>query len=747
MKAFYESKHFFSDSEKPVDEVAQLVESVPYSTVGVFVDGNVPHQDVVRELFPNAVFVERIEGGDSCKTLPALTRFVDAHQCVLDRNSLIVVIGGGAVLDLVGLWCGLMYRGIRYVSVPTTLIAMADAAYGGKVAVNHCAKNQIGMYHHPHMVYVNPTYLRSLPTEHVASGMIEIAKLAFFFEDIRRALDVLHLDGAKLSDAILIAARCKLELMKNDPFEDNAASVLLYGHPFANAFETFAVQRQGNHVPHGFAVALGISLSAWLSERLFHKTGSHAEAAEFLSRWIDLVALARKMTPANAEEVVPLLTRDKYVNGDLIKLPAMKGQSGYTTIPLKQLAAEYNAWRSSLVAETKNAVQTSCDSATRGQMKSAYIAGHPTDETVSPLCFASADGPFLITADGRRVLDWSTCLNAPFGHSRRLDTSMLPVNSGNYATEPRDKLVNRLRRLFPFISGFQFRSSGTESVEGGLRYVRAALGSSTQTVSIQGCYHGLTLGAMTLMGYGKAGFEHTVLPLALLQDVQNAIRKLESLVQSGPVAVWIESVQGATLRQLPLAFLGALKDLRKQHPRSIALVCDDMLASIRCGDWCSIANVVEPDVFIAGKCWANGYPFSFFGVAPWLRDAAGDILGTTSFGGNPIACAHAVYTIDRIQETGLLEQVRRRASLYAPRLATAVGAKASVVRSEWHGMLFGFEMVNITTALHTAGVAASSGLLVSQLGSVIRCSPQLDLSDELLDRGMNILVKAIDANE
>lgn len=746
MNTFYDSKHFLSVSDEPGEEIRQLTESLAYSTLGVIADSNVPLDGLTRELFPGAVFVERLEGGEGCKTLPAVTRFVEAHQCVLDRNSLVIVIGGGAVLDIVGLCCGLMYRGIRYVSVPTTLIAMTDAAYGGKTAVNLGGKNQIGMYHHPEMVYVNPIFLRSLPDVHVASGMVEIAKLAIFFDDIRLALDDIRPGNETLTNVIILAARRKLELLERDPFEDNAASVLLYGHPFGNAFETFACNRNGYHVPHGFAVALGISFSAWLSEQLNEPTGRHVKEFDLLSRWIDLAALAKDMTPSNCNEMLILLARDKYAIGESIRVPAMSDHGGYTTVPLERVAVEYDAWRSWLLSNDIATADMRCDGAAKSEGTSAYIAGRPTDETIAPLRFSSADGPFIITTAGKRILDWSTCLNAPFGHSQRLDTSMLPVNSGNYPTEPRDTLVNRLRCIFTFMSGFQFRSSGTESVEAGLRYVLAALGSSAHTVSIEGCYHGLTMGARSLMGSGDAIFRHTVLPFAMLQDSRSTALKLESLMQAGPIAVWLEGVQGATLRRLPAVFLDVLQNLRDRFPGNVALVCDDMLASIRCGDWCSISSALDPDVIIAGKSWANGYPFSFFGVAPWIRSTAGDILGTTSYGGNPIACANAVYTIARIEDAEILEHIRGCESEYEPVLASGVGGKASVVRSEWHGLLFGFEMVDTETALHTARSAANAGLLVSQIGPVIRCTPQIDISGDLLDRGLNILIKAIDAN-
>lgn len=745
MDTFYDSRHFLSFSEDPDIEIRQIINSLPYSTLGIIIDNNVPFQ-LSQELFPEAVFVERLEGGEKSKNLSAVTRFVGSHQCVLDRNSLIVVIGGGALLDMVGLCCGLMFRGIRYVSVPTTLIAMADAAYGGKTAISFGGKNQIGMYHHPQRVYANPLFLRSLPDDHLASGMVEIAKLGFFFDDIQRALEHASPGGENVADLAILAATRKLQLLERDPFEDDAASVLLYGHPFGNAFETFSYNLHGHHLPHGFAVAAGISFSAWLSEEGNEAAERHIQQFEVLSKWIDLPGVSRQMTPVDSNQMLSLLARDKYVAGDYIRIPALGGRCGYTTIPLKKIAAEYDAWRSWILSGSSEGARRPGDSSARDEESEAYIAGRPSDETVAPLHFSTADGPFLITTSGRQILDWSACLNAPFGHSQRIDTSMLPLNTGNYPTEPRDSLVRRLQEIFPFIGGFQFRSSGTEAVEAALRYLLAALGPSLQTVSVEGCYHGLTLGARSIMGSEEAGLCHTILPFALLLQPQELTLQLETLLQSGPVAMWLEAVQGATLRSLPASFLEALRKLRDRFPQRFVVVCDDMLASIRCGNWCSMPGTFHPDLVIAGKSWANGYPFSFFGVAPWVRGTAGDILGTTSYGGNPVACANAVYSIGRIEETNLLEHIRRSEAKYSAVLKGAVSMKPSVLRSEWHGLLFGFEMVDARAAQLTARSAANAGLLVSQLGTVIRCTPQLDLPEDLLEWGLDLLMQAVDAN-
>lgn len=740
MKTFFDSKHYYSDSKDPCADLEQILGFLDYSSCGLIIDGNVPFDGAS---LAEAAFVERLDGGEQCKTIATALRIITQHEGMLDRDSLICAIGGGAVLDLVGLCCGLMYRGIRYVSVPTTVIAMADAAYGGKTAVNLQARNQVGMYHHPERVYVNPLFLASLPDLHVRSGMIEIAKLAIFFPDIREVLDEISVGRAGLPDAVLLAATRKLQLLEKDPFEERAASVLLYGHTFSNAFETFVRERNGEDVPHGFAVALGILFASWLAERLGLPSTRSTDDLSLLSTWVDPVALADSITPESGKELSALLLRDKYASNGTVRVPAISDGFGYTRLPLRQVEEEYEVWRAGLLREIDGSAPSTRSQGGWTEETPAYIAGKPTDETVAPLHFGGADGPFLLTTDGRRILDWSTCLNAPFGHGSRISTATLPVNSGNYPTEQRDALVQRLRSIFPLMSGFQFRSSGAEAVEASLRYVRAALGPDTRMVVIEGCYHGLTYGAQALMGGNDGNFLRTELPWGVICNHETALEELENLLERSPIALWLEGVQGATVRSLPVAFLDGLRDLRNRHPGRLAIVADDMLASIRCGNWCSLSPALEPDLMIGGKSWANGYPFSFFSVAPWIRKLGGDILGTTTYGGNPIACAHAVYTIDRVVAQNILAGIRERASAHQLTLTASLSGRDVVVRAEWKGLLFGIELAEIDMAIETARRMSAAGVLVSQIGPVIRCSPALNITNELLEKGLVILAEAV----
>jgi 4-aminobutyrate aminotransferase-like enzyme len=250
-------------------------------------------------------------------------------------------------------------------------------------------------------------------------------------------------------------------------------------------------------------------------------------------------------------------------------------------------------------------------------ISSRYIAGKPYDETVAPLVISSANGPFLVGVDSASYLDWATCLNAPFGHTDRLDTTSIPVNAGNYQSVYRYNLLSRLVELFPYIDGFQFRSSGTESVEAALRYVMAVFHHQhLKLVTLDGCYHGLTLGSRVLMGTSRDYVSSVMLPYPTILSSHEVLEKINGLLVQGPVAFFLETIQGGTLRELPKDFLDGLWLIKNKYPDRLVIICDDMLASIRCGNWCSLdGSNMTPDIVVGGKCWSNGYPFSFFGIS------------------------------------------------------------------------------------------------------------------------------------
>jgi 3-dehydroquinate synthase len=208
------------------------------------------------------------EGAKSFSTLSAIWH--EMHASGVDRRTLVVALGGGAVCDAATLAAATYMRGLPYALVPTTLIAQADAAIGGKGGADfEGVKNLVGTFYHPAAVVVDPGLLRTLDRRHIGYGMAEIIKVAVIHD--RGLLDLVESGAARSLDGldavIRQAIRCKLELLASDPFErDSLARALNFGHCVGHAAEAAS----GFTIHHGEAVAVGIATAAAIGVGLGH---------------------------------------------------------------------------------------------------------------------------------------------------------------------------------------------------------------------------------------------------------------------------------------------------------------------------------------------------------------------------------------------------------------------------------------------------------------------------------------------
>jgi 3-dehydroquinate synthase len=187
------------------------------------------------------------------------------------RDSAILALGGGVVGDLAGFVAATYQRGIPYVQIPTTLLAMLDASVGGKTAIDHPAgKNLIGAFHQPRAVWADVSVLRTLPARQLRSGLAEAVKHAAVadlgllkFLD-RRGADLRALSPRALERLVERNCRIKAAVVMRDERESGFRQILNFGHTVAHALETAA----GYRLLHGEAVAIGMAVEATLSERL-----------------------------------------------------------------------------------------------------------------------------------------------------------------------------------------------------------------------------------------------------------------------------------------------------------------------------------------------------------------------------------------------------------------------------------------------------------------------------------------------
>jgi 3-dehydroquinate synthase len=261
--------------------------------------------------------------GEQGKTLAQLERAaVRLLEAGLTRRSLVVGLGGGAVTDAAGFLAAVFMRGVEWVAVPTTLLAMVDAAIGGKTAVNlPVAKNAVGAFHPPVAVLSDPRMLATLPPRELASGLGEVLKYGFLRPaSLGRVAEAARLRRA---DARLVAdcARVKAEVVARDPTERGERSLLNLGHTFGHGVEAAGGFSRWTH---GEAVAVGTAFAFRLARRLGRVGDAEVERAEAALRGAGLPV---RIPAAAARRAVTLMGHDKKRTAAGLRwvLPAQRG--------------------------------------------------------------------------------------------------------------------------------------------------------------------------------------------------------------------------------------------------------------------------------------------------------------------------------------------------------------------------------------------------------------------------------------
>ncbi len=206
-----------------------------------------------------------IEAGEDKKTLATIEEIHNAaFNARLERGSLMIAFGGGVVGDMTGFAAATWLRGISVAQVPTTLLAMVDAAIGGKTGVNHPGgKNLIGAFHQPKIVLIDPVTLRTLPSREFRAGMAEVIKYGLIgdrklFSLLENLSDISTLDVIPshiLEDLLERSVKAKAGIVSRDERESGLRAILNYGHTFGHVVESLC--GYGTWL-HGEAVSIGM---------------------------------------------------------------------------------------------------------------------------------------------------------------------------------------------------------------------------------------------------------------------------------------------------------------------------------------------------------------------------------------------------------------------------------------------------------------------------------------------------------
>mgnify|MGYP001433639258 CR=1 FL=1 len=244
-----------------------------YSTLAILVDENTKEHCLPLLLaqlpsLSNSLIIE-IQSGEENKNLSTCSLiWEELSKHNFDRNSLLINLGGGVIGDMGGFAASTYKRGIDFIQIPTTLLAMADASVGGKLGIDFSGlKNQVGLFKNPKSVLIYPEFLETLVENQLNSGFAEIVKHALIADvNLWNHLKETSFSDVDWKDIIAKSIQLKNKIILDDPFEKNARKQLNFGHTFGHALES--INKYRSNLTHGEAISIGIILATKISYRI-----------------------------------------------------------------------------------------------------------------------------------------------------------------------------------------------------------------------------------------------------------------------------------------------------------------------------------------------------------------------------------------------------------------------------------------------------------------------------------------------
>lgn len=277
------------------------------------------HTAELRPLIPaeRAVYVEATEPNKSFEALTPV--FLELLQRGLKRDGMIVVLGGGVLQDIGCFIASVLFRGVRWELIPTTLLGQADSCIGSKSSINIGSyKNQLGTFYPPHRVLLPGGVLATLPWDEIRSGLGEVIKLQLLagedgFRELMRDLRDFRSQPTVLSKWVARSMAVKKPYIEADEFDRGIRNLLNYGHTFGHAYES--ATHYG--IPHGIAVILGLLTTTHLSVRLGLVPAAHyAELKTLLAPWHQPYGATLRQAPR--AEIFRAIKLDKKNTGQAI---------------------------------------------------------------------------------------------------------------------------------------------------------------------------------------------------------------------------------------------------------------------------------------------------------------------------------------------------------------------------------------------------------------------------------------------
>ena len=264
-----------------------------------------------------------VPSGERSKSFNQLENLItELLKLKIERQDTLVALGGGVIGDLVGFAASIIFRGIDFIQIPTTLLSQVDSSVGGKTAINMGeGKNLVGSFYQPKAVLADVSLLSTLPHREVVSGYAEIIKYAIlgdkiFFEWLKNNQnDILKLNTDLLIDAVSKSCEMKAKIVEEDEHERGSRALLNLGHTFGHAVEN-KINMEGSGILHGEAIGFGMCLSAQFSNKMQLCSDNDVEEIIKIIKDAGIPSNCSDLTrnykiELKANEIIDIFARDK----------------------------------------------------------------------------------------------------------------------------------------------------------------------------------------------------------------------------------------------------------------------------------------------------------------------------------------------------------------------------------------------------------------------------------------------------
>jgi len=264
-----------------------------------------------------------LPAGEKTKSFDHLTKVCDVLlEARIERNDVVIALGGGVIGDLTGFAAGIVRRGVRFVQIPTSLLSQVDSSVGGKTGINaRQGKNLVGVFNQPDLVLADTAMLNTLSEREFRAGYAEVAKYGLidkpeFFDWLERNWREVFSGGPARTEAIALSCQAKADVVVADERENGRRALLNLGHTFGHALEA-ATHYDSSRLVHGEGVSIGMVLAHEFSARLNLASPDDAKRVE---RHLKEVGLPTRISdiPGDmppAEELMKAIAQDKKVKG------------------------------------------------------------------------------------------------------------------------------------------------------------------------------------------------------------------------------------------------------------------------------------------------------------------------------------------------------------------------------------------------------------------------------------------------